>query len=117
MIGQTHGANAIRDVTRHSFDAEILHGRGPIAVEFMSYGCAHCRVIEPVMQEAAAELRASEGVFRVNVGADGELAERYAVAGTPTLIMFFDGREVGRVEGPHPTLPSVMTALTAPFQS
>jgi thioredoxin 1 len=118
MIDQTQrGSQTIRDVTTSSFQAEVLDGAGPIAVEFMSYGCAHCRAIEPVMQQAAAELSTTERVFRVNVGTDQELADRYAVEGTPTLVMFLNAREVGRVEGPHPTLPSVLAALTEPYHS
>jgi hypothetical protein len=30
--------------------------------------------------------------------------------------MFLDAQEVGRVEGPHPTLTSVLGAITEPFE-
>jgi thioredoxin 1 len=82
----------------------------------MSYGCAHCRLIEPVLQHVAAMLSAEEKVFRVNVAVDQELAATYGVRGTPTLIMFLNGREAGRVDGPRPNVSSVFTALTQPFR-
>jgi thiol-disulfide isomerase/thioredoxin len=82
----------------------------------MSYGCAHCRLIEPVLQHVAEVLRAKEKVFRVNVAVEQELAVTYGIQGTPTLIMFLNGRETGRVDGPRPTESSVFTALTQPFQ-
>jgi thioredoxin 1 len=106
----------IQTVTSGTFDLLVLQGVGPIAVEFMSYGCAHCRVIEPVLQHVAEMLRATEKVFRVNVAVEQQLAATYGIQGTPTLIMFLNGRETGRVAGPHPTVPSVFAAVTQPFR-
>jgi thioredoxin 1 len=106
----------IQTVTSSTFELLVLQGVGPIAVEFMSYGCAHCRLIEPVLQHVAEVLRAKEKVFRVNVAVEQELAVTYGIQGTPTLIMFLNGRETGRVDGPRPTESSVFTALTQPFQ-
>jgi thioredoxin-related protein len=47
---------------------------------------------------------------------EGELADRYGVTGTPTLVMFRDAREVGRVVGPRPDASSLTLALTQPFE-
>lgn len=60
---------------------------------------------------------ADEQVFRVNVAIERELARTYAIEGTPTLIMFLDGNEVGRAEGPAPTVDSVLAVVTRPFLS
>jgi len=106
----------IRTVTGRTFDLLVLQGVGPIAVEFMSYGCGHCRLIEPVLQQVAEMVRAKEKVFRVNIAVEPALAATYGVQGTPTLIMFLDGREAGRVAGPRPTVSSVLTAVTQPFE-
>jgi len=105
----------IKTLTSETFMARVLAGRGPIAVEFMSYGCGDCRVIEPYLQSVAAELGSAETVFRLNIGTARDLAHRYAIHRTPTLVMFLDGAEVGRSAGPAPTLSSVALALTAPF--
>ncbi|MGD0990144.1 MAG: thioredoxin family protein [Candidatus Sulfotelmatobacter sp.] len=109
--------DTIQTVTGNTFSALVLEGQGPMAVEFMSYGCAHCRVIEPVLQQVANMIEPKEKVFRVNIAIERELADSYEIQGTPTLIMFLNGREVGRVEGPHPTVSSVLEAVTQPFES
>lgn len=83
----------------------------------MSYGCAHCQVIEPVLQQVAEMLKSKEAVFRVNVAIEPEIAERYEIQGTPTLIMFLDGAEVGRVEGPSPEVSTFLTAVRQPYES
>jgi thioredoxin-related protein len=58
-----------------------------------------------------------ERVFRVNIAVEQELADSYQIQGTPTLVMFASQNEVGRVEGPSPTVSSVLTAVTQPFES
>ena len=63
----------------------------------------------------AETIRGNETVFRVNVVTEEELAAAYGIQGTPTFVMFLDGLEVGRVEGPHPGLHSIMAAVTQPF--
>ena len=110
-------SDRIQTTTSGSFNSQVLDGKGPIAVEFMSYGCGHCRVIEPVLQQVAKLVESSEKMFRVNIGVEQELSERYKIQGTPTLIMFLDGSVVGRVEGPSPEVSSVLAEITQPFNS
>ena len=97
------------------FESRVLQGRGPIAVEFMSYSCAHCGAMEPVLQQVAETLRSREPIFRVNVALELGLASRYGIEGTPTLIMFSQGQEVGRAEGPDPDVATMLDVVTAPF--
>jgi thioredoxin len=107
----------IPTVTSGTFSSMVLEGKGPIAIEFMSYGCSHCRAIEPALQQVTENLKSKETIFRVNVAIEQELAGSYGIQGTPTFVMFLNGREVGRDEGPHPTVSSVMKAVTQPFES
>jgi thioredoxin-like negative regulator of GroEL len=109
-------SDAIRTVTSGTFNTLVLEGEGPMAVEFMSYGCEHCRAIEPVLQQVAVKVKSKENIFRVNVAIEQELAGSYGIQGTPTFVMFLNGREVGRDEGPHPTVSSVMKVVTQPFE-
>ena len=37
-------SNWVQSTTSDTFAKLVLEGYGPIAVEFMSYGCAHCQV-------------------------------------------------------------------------
>lgn len=105
----------ISTVDGATFDAAVLGGQGPVVVEFMSYGCSHCRALEPVIVRVAEAVGARERIVRVNVGVDQDLAALYGVSVTPTLVMFLDGQEVGRVEGPRPLESSLMEIVTRPF--
>lgn len=106
----------IHTVTSDSFEEAVLHAKGPVVAEFMSYGCSHCRAMEPILQEVAGMVAPDETIFRVNVGVEQQLMDDYQVRGTPTLIMFLDGREVSRVEGPRPIVSTVLAAVTEPFK-
>jgi thioredoxin 1 len=107
----------IGTVTENTFKPRVLEGQGPIAVEFMSYGCIHCREMEPVLQQVAEMVKSKEKFFRVNTADDQELTDSYEIQGTPTIVMFLNGKEVGRAEGPAPTVSSLLTAVTHPFDS
>ena len=108
-VPATSLSDQMETVTGSGFNAVVLEGKGPIAVEFMSYGCPHCRTIEPVLQRVAEMVKANEKIVRVDVAVDQELASDYNIEGTPSLVMFLNGRQVGRIEGPSPTI--------APFQT
>jgi thioredoxin 1 len=123
MIEETAGASRaasssgrMRMLTSASFEPLVLQGEGPIAVEFMSYGCAHCRAIEPILQQVAEMVKGKEKIFQVNVAVEQGLAESFDIQGTPTLVMFLNGQEAGRVEGAPPNVSSVLTAVTQPFE-
>jgi len=105
----------IRTVTASTFDRLVLKGEGPIVVEFMSYGCAHCGVLEPDLQQVAEMVEPTEKIFRVNIAVDQELAESYEIQGTPTLIMFLDGAVVGRDEGPTPDVSNILAVVKEPY--
>jgi thioredoxin 1 len=106
----------IRTVTTSTFDRLVLKGQGPIVVEFMSYGCAHCGVIEQDLQQVAEMVESTEKIFRVNIALDRELADIYEVQGTPTLIMFLNGAVVGREEGPSPDVSNILTLVRQPYE-
>ena len=113
--GSVAGRGEVRMLSGTAFESHVLNGQGPIAVEFMSYGCAHCRALEPVLQNVAAMLAAEETFYRVNVAVDEELANTYGIRGTPTLVLFRGGEEVGRSEGPRPSPTTLLKVVADGF--
>lgn len=105
----------VQTVTAINFAQKVLGAPGPVAVEFMSYGCSHCKKAEPFVQEAAEKLVGKVTVFRVNVPSQPALANQYGIEGTPTFVMFKNGQEVGRSEGPSPSTANFVNLMSAPF--
>ena len=112
----TNLRDRIETVSVEEFNNLVLEAEGPVAVEFMSYSCAYCQALEPVIQEVAEKLESQVKILRVNIAVDPELAARYQIQATPTLVMFLTGNPIGRVEGPHPSYNSLLAAVTEPFQ-
>jgi thioredoxin-like negative regulator of GroEL len=109
------GRDFVQQADADSFDKLVLQAPGPVVVEFMSYSCAHCGAMEPVLQQVAQVLQSRQSFVRVNVALDVELAGSYGIQGTPTILLFQGGREVGRIEGPLPSVPELLAAVTRPF--
>ena len=105
----------IQTVTGVTFNDLVLEASGPVAVEFMSYGCGFCRAIEPILQQVTQKLHSEVKIFRVNVPAQSDLAGSYGIEGTPTFLMFLNGIEIARSEGPNPTIENITAMLTQPF--
>jgi thioredoxin 1 len=115
---RTHSSSdRIRTVTTATFHSLVLEAKQPVVVEFMSYGCSHCETIEPILQQVAEMVKSKGQVFRVNIAVERGLAQSYEIDSTPTLLMFMNGKELGRVEGPPPTVSGVLTAITQPFRA
>jgi thioredoxin 1 len=114
-LRRTDPGARIETLSEGTFGPHVLEGKGPVVVEFMSYSCAYCGALEPVLQDVARTLD-STLFFRVNIAMEQELASAYRIQGTPTLVMFLNGEEVGRIEGPQPTVPGILAAVTQPFE-
>jgi thioredoxin 1 len=107
----------IHTVTAGTFDRLILKGEKPIVIEFMSYGCAHCGVMEPSLQQVAEIIESREKIYRVNIAVGRELADRYEVLATPTLVMFLNGAVVRRDEGPSQDVANILDLVRQPYES
>ncbi len=106
----------VKSVKGETFDSLVLASPNPVVVEFMSYGCEHCRLLEPILQDVAERLGSRESVLRVNIAVDQGLANLYEIEGTPTLVMFSKGVEVGRAVGPSPSVKVLWKDVTRPFK-
>ncbi len=71
-------------------------------VDLWAEWCGPCHKVSPIVNEIAGDRAGSLSVFKLNVDDDPEVAMRYGVNSIPTLLVFRDGEEVGRVVGALP---------------
>ncbi|XP_041960241.1 protein disulfide-isomerase A2 [Alosa sapidissima] len=72
-----------------------------LLVEFYAPWCGHCKQLEPVYAQAAAELKNSSAEARlakVDATQEKELAEEFEVLSFPTLKFFTDGRRANATD-------------------
>jgi thioredoxin 2 len=85
-----------------NFDAFVAKSELPVVVDFWAAWCAPCRMMAPVLDAVARELKASIRFAKVDVDAAQMLAQRFRVVSIPTLVLFREGTEAQRTAGAMP---------------
>ena len=73
------------------FQSAVLEAEGPVLVDFSASWCGPCRVLEPVLKDLASGYEGKVKFVKVDIDEAQQVAEKYAVASVPTLILFKDG--------------------------
>lgn len=70
-----------------------------VLVDFWASWCAPCRMMAPVLNDVASELKGNSHVGKVDIEQYQSLATRFKVRNIPTLILFKNGTEINRFVG------------------
>jgi thioredoxin 2 len=84
------------------FDQLIVRSPLPVVVDYWAPWCGPCRMVAPELQKIAARQAGRVLVVKVNTDELVDLGERFGIRSIPTLALFADGREVGRITGARP---------------
>ncbi len=98
-------------VKTNEFDDVVKDG--VVLVDFFADWCGPCKMIAPLLTELSSELEGTAEIVKVNVDEEGTLAQRFDVMSIPTLILFKDGKPVGRKTGflPKPELEKFIKSV------
>ncbi len=98
-------------VTTNEFDDVVKEG--VVLVDFYADWCGPCKMIAPILTDLSKELEGTATIVKVNVDEEGTLAQRFDVMSIPTLILFKDGKPVGRKNGflPKPELDKFIKSV------
>ena len=91
--------NALK-LNKDNFDSAIKSEK-PVLLDFYADWCGPCKMVAPVLEEIAQE-REDVLIGKINVDESGILAAKYQVVNIPTMILFKDGKEQGRIIGFRP---------------
>lgn len=96
---------SVLEVTSENWDKEILQSSTLMVVDFWHERCLWCKRLDPVFDEVAEEYKDKVKFAKMNVLEsieNQEIAVKYGVMGTPTLIFFCEGRPVETIAGFQP---------------
>lgn len=88
--------------TDAAFAADVLDSPTPVLVDFTAGWCPPCRMVEPILQQIAAEEAGRLKVVSLDVDANPVVTARYGVLSMPTLALFVDGEVVSHTVGARP---------------
>jgi thioredoxin 1 len=94
-----HVMHFVNSIAADRFDEELAGTEVPVLIAFYSHGCPACKRLAPFLEALAEEYAGRVRIRRVNVEDEPELAQSHDIRVVPTVLFFWDGREVDRAEG------------------
>ena len=83
------------------FESKVLESDVPVVVDFYSDSCITCKKLAPTLCDIEEEYEGKLNVLKVNTNYDTKLVEEYEIKANPTLILFKEGKAVGKQVGPR----------------
>jgi thioredoxin 2 len=83
--------------------AQVLnHNELPILVDCWAPWCGPCKSFAPIFEQAARDLEPRLRLAKLNTESQQQVAGRWKIQSIPTLILFRQGKELGRLSGAVP---------------
>ncbi len=92
-------ADAAVTITDQNFEEEVLKSSLPVLVDFWAPWCGPCQAAGPVIDGLAGEYEGKVKIGKINIDENKGQPAKYGVMSIPTVVVFKDGKEVGRKVG------------------
>ena len=86
-------------VSDQTFDAEVLKADTPVLVDFFAEWCGPCKAMAPALDAVAKDLTGKVKIVKLDVDANPNITNKYAIQAMPTLILFKNGEIAARHTG------------------
>ncbi len=84
----------MKEISSADFEKEVLNG-GKVVLDFYSTECPPCEALAPKFEAVAKHFGSEANFFKVFRQGNRDLAEKLGVMGSPTVLYFENGKEVG----------------------
>jgi len=88
-------SDMVREIQQTEFDTAVAQAPGPVVLDFFSTECPPCEALAPKYEALAGQFGDRVQFLKVYRQGSRELAQRLGVTGSPTLVFFDRGAEVG----------------------
>jgi thioredoxin 1 len=89
-------------VTSVNFDSEVIKSTVPVVADFWAEWCGPCKMIAPVLRDLGRDYKDRIKIAKIDVDAEGELAQQFNVVSIPTILVFNKGQVVKQQIGAVP---------------
>jgi len=73
------------------FETDVINSDKPALVDFWAEWCGPCKMIAPLLEEAATEYADKMSIVKLNVDESPNIAQKFGIRSIPTLMLFKDG--------------------------
>ncbi len=91
------GEGVIKKLEDETFKEGVA--QGVTLVDFYADWCGPCRMMNPILEELALEMKGKAVVAKVDTDQSQKISAELQVTSIPTIILFKDGAEAERVVG------------------
>ncbi len=74
-----------------SFEADVLQSDKPVLLDFWAEWCGPCKMIAPLLDEAANEYADKLNIVKINIDENPNTPQKFGIRSIPTLMIFKDG--------------------------
>ncbi len=89
---KNHLMSNLQPVGDSSFDTDVLQSTTPVLVDFWAEWCNPCKMIAPLLEEAAITYAGKIKMVKLNVDENNATAAKFGIRGIPTLLIFKNGK-------------------------
>ena len=88
-------SNKILHISGEEFQSVVLESDLPVIIDFFSDDCAPCEVLAPIFEKMAEKYDGHIKFVKIHRQESRDFAKSLNVSGSPTVLFFQDGKEVG----------------------
>jgi thioredoxin 1 len=89
----------VLELKAETWMSAVEQSAGMMLVYFWASWCGHCKMFSSTYDEAAAEMAGKVRFAKLNCDEHGSVAAQCKVTGTPTVVVYIDGKETDRIVG------------------
>ena len=86
----------VQEIDQGQYDEQVVKAATPVVLDFYSTECPPCEALAPKYEAVAEQFQGKVRFLKIFRQGNRDLSTKLGVTGSPTLVFFTGGKEVGQ---------------------